>query len=364
MAEADRKRALDLIGAAAALLFANGETTRRMCGMVEKLGRGLGIGVEVLPGWGALTMRIESPAAAPGAVSYLIFGTEPTGVDMNKVAEIGHLVDHVADGSLERESARAELDRIAALPPASTARFVLFCGAGATALAVIFGIADPITLFAIALTAMAGGLARRLIARFTPNQLLGPLSAALIAGLSASLIDRAGIAGHDVQWIGLCPCMILVPGPHLLNGSLDLARGHVILGGGRIAYASILIVMICVGLVSGLAFGGFSLPVVGLVRQAPFVLDVIAAGVAVAAYGTFFSMPWRVLGIPVAIGMLAHSVRWLTMLTGGSLELGTLAACVMVSLLVTPAADRLKMPFAAFAFAALSWIARRLRHNA
>ena len=323
-----------------------------MSAMVEQLGRALGLSIKLLPGWGALTMRIDSSADQRGDFSYLIFDTEPLGVDMHKVAEIGRLVDTVAGGALDLGAARAELDRIASLAPASAARFVLFCGAGATALAVIFGVADPAALIAIGLTAMAGGTLRRAIARFTPNHLLGPLSAALLAGLCAALVARTGIAGQDVQWVGVCPCMILVPGPHLLNGSLDLARGHVVLGSARIAYAFVLILMICVGLLSGLAFGGVSLPVVGLTRQAPFVLDVIAAGVAVAAYGTFFSMPWRLLGIPVTIGMLAHSVRWLTMLAGGNLEIGTLAACVTVSILVSVVGDRLNMPFAALAFAA------------
>ena len=311
---------------------------------MRKLGRGAGIDVEVLPAWGALTIRTDE--------TYRIFSTEPTGVDMNKVAEVGRLVDRVADGSLDLEAASAGLDRIASLPAASTARFVFFCGAGATALGVIFGVADPVALVAIFPTAMAGGFARRLIARFTPNPLLQPLAASSIAGLSAALLFHLGIATHDVQWIGACPCMILVPGPHLLNGALDLARGHVVLGTGRIVYASVLVLMICAGLLSGLAFGGFSLPVVDPPRQAPFALDVIAAGVAVSAYGTFYSMPWSVLGFPVAIGMLAHSVRWLTMLAGGSLELGTFAACLTVGILVTLAARRLSMPFAAVAFAA------------
>jgi hypothetical protein len=39
-------------------------------------------------------------------------------------------------------------------------------------------------------------------------------------------------------------------------------------------------------------------------------LDVIAAGVAVAAYSVFFSTPLHMLPWPVAVGMLAHALRW------------------------------------------------------
>jgi uncharacterized membrane protein YjjB (DUF3815 family) len=76
--------------------------------------------------------------------------------------------------------------------------------------------------------------------------------------------------------------------------------------------------------------------------------------VAVAAYGTFFSMPWRMLPIPVLIGMLAHALRWLLMtLAGASPELGALVACLLVGTLATPIADRLRLPFAGFAFASV-----------
>ena len=57
--------------------------------------------------------------------------------------------------------------------------------------------------------------------------------------------------------------------------------------------------------------------------------DVIAAGVAVAAYSTFFAMPWRMVPIPVVIGMLAHAARWATIsVAGASVETGALVAPV------------------------------------
>ena len=86
----------------------------------------------------------------------------------------------------------------------------------------------------------------------------------------------------------------------------------------------------------------------------PLGYDVIAAGVAVAAYGTFFAMPWRMLPVPIAIGMLAHASRWAVIsLAGASVQTGALAACLVVGIIVTPIADRLRLPFAAFAFASV-----------
>jgi uncharacterized membrane protein YjjB (DUF3815 family) len=86
----------------------------------------------------------------------------------------------------------------------------------------------------------------------------------------------------------------------------------------------------------------------------PLGYDVIAAGVAVAAYGTFFAMPWRMLPIPAAIGMLAHASRWaMISLAGASVETGALAACLVVGIIITPITDRLRLPFAALCFASV-----------
>jgi uncharacterized membrane protein YjjB (DUF3815 family) len=154
--------------------------------------------------------------------------------------------------------------------------------------------------------------------------------------------------------VAVCPCMVLVPGPHFLNGAIDLARTRVALGACRIGYASLITLVISVGLLAGLSLGGRDLPASSPAGTIPLGYDVIAAGVAVAAYGTFFAMPWRMLPIPIAIGMLAHASRWLVIVqSGGSAETGALVACFLVGAIVTPVADRLRMPFAAFAFASV-----------
>src|SRR4029450_10227349 len=112
--------------------------------------------------------------------------------------------------------------------------------------------------------------------------------------------------------------------------------------------------MICMGLLLGLSFGAVNLPVSGPSYPVSLKYDVIAAGVAVAAYSTFFAMPWRMVPIPVVIGMLAHAARWATIsVAGASVEPGALVACLVVGTIVSPIADRLRLPFAAFAFASV-----------
>jgi uncharacterized membrane protein YjjB (DUF3815 family) len=175
----------------------------------------------------------------------------------------------------------------------------------------------------------------------------------LLAGIVGAVAARLELSSV-LHLVAVCPCMVLIPGPHLLNGTIDLARARVALGASRIGYASLIILMICMGLLLGLSFGAVSLPVSGPSYPVPLKYDVIAAGVAVAAYSTFFAMPWRMVPIPVVIGMLAHAARWATIsVAGASVETGALVACLVVGTIVSPIADRLRLPFAAFAFASV-----------
>ena len=225
--------------------------------------------------------------------------------------------------------------------------------AGAAALAIIFGALHLPSLIVIACSAGAGACLRRWLAGKSHNLFVQPFCAALLAGVIGAIFIRAQLSSV-LRLVAVCPCMVLVPGPHFLNGAIDFARGRIGLGSARIIYASLITAMICAGLLMGLAAGGVSLPASGPSHSVPIQYDVLAAAVAVAAYGTFFSMPWRILPVPILIGMLAHASRWVAMsLAGTSAATGALIACLLVGVLMTPIADYLRLPFAGLAFASV-----------
>jgi uncharacterized membrane protein YjjP (DUF1212 family) len=340
---------LDLILLSARLLFANGQTTERTVAAVEQLAEALGFRATVFPRWGELTVRIDNDTGS----RYEIIAVEPVGVDMGKVATTVSVIDKVCDGRMDVEAWRSALEAVTRFPPVSVARFALLAAAGAAALGVIFGAAHLPSLVLIAFSAGAGACVRRWLAGVSRNPFVQPFCAALLAGAVGAIAVRLQLSSV-LHLVAVCPCMVLVPGPHLLNGAIDLARARIALGASRIAYASLITLMICAGLLLGLSFGGVTLPVSGPSHPVPLGYDVIAAGVAVTAYGTFFAMPWRMLPIPILIGMLAHASRWaIVSVAGASVETGALVACLVVGTIITPIADRLRLPFAGLAFASV-----------
>ena len=136
-------------------------------------------------------------------------------------------------GQLAPAAAIERIRAIAQAPPARTWLFTLAAAEGAVSLAVLFGLEHLTAAVIIGASAVAGALLRPCLARCSSNALLQPFSAALLAGVIGALATRYQLSS-SLRLVAIGPCMILVPGSHVLNGGSDIINGRIHLGAARL----------------------------------------------------------------------------------------------------------------------------------
>ena len=176
----------NLVLACARVLYVNGQATDQMLEAATRLGESLGLRAEIMPRWGELQLQADSG----GARVITAVAADPSGVDMDRVASTMRIVDEICAGRLAPAEVAKAISAISEAAPAPTWLFTLAAAAGAVALAVLFGVQHPAAAALIFVSAGAGAVLRRFLARYSANVFLQPFCAALLAGIIGALADR------------------------------------------------------------------------------------------------------------------------------------------------------------------------------
>src|SRR5262245_14696462 len=246
----------NLVLAFARVLYVNGESTEQTIAASSRLSESLGLRNTIIPRWGELQLQATDGTA--DLVS--VVTADPNGVDMDRVVSTRRAIDELRAGKLTSAAAFERIKMISHAAPAPTWLFTLAAAAGAAALSVIFGVRHLAAVLLITASAAIGAILRRNLAHYNTSALLQPFCAALLAGFIGGLAVRFQLSS-SLRLVAVCPCMILVPGPHVLNGMIDLSALRINLGACRLIFASLIVLAISVGLLLGLGLLGVTLPV-------------------------------------------------------------------------------------------------------
>jgi uncharacterized membrane protein YjjB (DUF3815 family) len=152
----------------------------------------------------------------------------------------------------------------------------------------------------------------------------------------------------------IVPALMVVPGPHLINGLLDLIDNHLPMSLARLGLATGILLASALGIVLGVEW---TLPASCFAEEAAsadrlnLASDMALAGVVTCGFAVFYNTAWRQLGLAVVGGMAGHGLRFLALEAGWGLEAATFLGGLTVGAISAWVARSDRAPVAVIAFA-------------
>lgn len=339
---------LRFIQRAARLMLHYNMRTSALRERIEEIGMALWLPLQVHVGYRTVTVF------APGGITVHAQAPEFR-INVAVSAQVNLTIDKVCAGNLPLPEAIRILDEVekTAGRHSNWTLSVMF-GLAAGALAWLLS-ADWGGMAVIALSSALGMLVRQQMHKHHPVLFALPFVAALIGSLMGGAVILLGWT----ETPGIClivPALMLVPGPHLINGLYDMIENNMQTGIPRLGLAAGILVAAAMGIFLGgwATLGMTTVPVsINKIALAPMPLwlDVVLAGIASCGFGAFYNAPWRVLWTSILCGMVGHGVRFICLEHGMQVEIATLFACLAIGFMAIRWVSSMRIPFAAVAFA-------------
>jgi uncharacterized membrane protein YjjP (DUF1212 family) len=205
-----------------------GSTATRLGAFLSRLTRTLGYDGVFRSRPTEIVFAVREDESSPQRIHLV---TMPgTGLDLNRLAVVGELVDEMESGEISLADASGRLDEIEKIPQPwgrATGPFsYAFVGAG---FAVLLSASWWNVLFAALLSAVVFGMVE-LSGRFGPRTAAWlPLSTAFVAGFLACLAQTQ-IPELNIVVVTLAAILVLIPGFSVSVGMVELVSNHVVSG--------------------------------------------------------------------------------------------------------------------------------------
>jgi uncharacterized membrane protein YjjP (DUF1212 family) len=342
-----RRLQLELLGQAGRMLLENNDSTGVIHRTIAATAR-------------TLTQDDCDVAVAYGGVAVSLAGEGPVLMQIRELryntalqGRVHAILQQVRRAEIEPATALALLLRAEADTPRHPPWLaVLLLGVAAAGLAALLG-ADAGAVAVAGLATGLGLLARQVLGRRHFYMLTLPLTAAFIGSILGCVAIRLGWT-RTPGLVLIVPSLMIVPGPHLINGLLDLIDNYVPMSLARLALATAILLASAVGIVLGIELT-LSEPLIadqGVTAEHLNVLtDMLLAGIVTCGFAVLYNTPWSQVALAALAGMVGHGLRFLALEAGSTLEAATLLGGLAVGVVSAWIARSNKTPVAIIAFA-------------
>jgi uncharacterized membrane protein YjjP (DUF1212 family) len=338
--------ATEILGNAGRLLLEYNESTGEIHRTLEATGR-------------ALTPEKCDVVVSYGGVAVSLAGDGPLLMPVRELrynaalqTRVHLILRHVCRRDLEPSTALAQLKCVEANTPRHSRWLgVLLLGFAAASLAGLLG-ADAGAVLMVGLSTGFGLFARQQLGQRHFNLLTLPLAAGFIGALFGGLAIRLGWT-RTPGLVLIVPSLMLVPGPHLINGLLDLVDNFTPIGLARLGLATSILVASALGIIIGIEVTGPALPLAEQVASGDHLnvfSDMILAGIVTIGFAVFYNTAWPQVGMATAGGMIGHGIRFLALDAGCTLEGATFLGGLAVGVVSAWIARSYKLPIAVISF--------------
>lgn len=229
----------------------------------------------------------------------------------------------------------------------------LLSAAAASAIALLAN-GDMSTIFAVGFASAGSIMVQRYLTHKQIVKLMLPFASSFFGAVFCSFWIRMGWTATPSVCL-IVPVLLMIPGPHLINGLYDIVENNIQTGLARLCLAVSIVIASAIGVLLGshMMFLESAKPALqnAPLAQLPLWLDALMAGVTSCGIAAFYNAPWRVLAISTLYGTIGHAMRYFFLDIGYSLESSTFFACLTIGFCASFVAERLRVAFSAIAFA-------------